>query len=567
MAMLRLCLASLLVSATWLLVLAKGPLCSWHPLYTAGMSHQIIRSWSFSSQEADGSQYWAQSTYIPQYEQHSFHPQADPSSTKYLGLDYFTTHSGKQAEANFVTLNFQREAKVYLLVHAYVSGFPAATLAGWTSEGWVAKKEGSSDKTIFGLGAYKQEMHAPGYAYAFSMTGEDIVIPDAKYIAANIGGITAKGYYSALIGEADGSPVTSPTAPAGMSITPGGRCPDALHNKWTTPGTDKDDVQTSTMQFETWHPLWDPCFWCAYDHEHGSAAKELMGYAPRYGYTALKNNNQNESAKGFKDIVLETADHYVYYGLHAHVSQPTRFSTRFHTLVLAVTDKATKTLQLELRFKADYGLRAVRLALKGDQMPLTPEDQKLFAEQEDGYKHRKHRLLNVINPTSMDPRFLYRDSPDELHGEYEQWATCPICTYTKRWDEPTVDFRDMGLALKDTTGSDTTTLGRMRDGKFYQQPSTNRQLRGKFTISDDNCIYKLRDIAGKAVNGKFYTDQYGKKLLAGPGEGAIAQYIKPGFSITIDGQYETDDTWTGLYKNGTMGHMRNVGLAVEETQN
>lgn len=567
MATLRIGLASLVLSAIWLLAYAKGTLCSSHPLYTEGMQHQIIRSWSFATQDADGSQYWAESAYLPQYKQHSFHPQADPTSTKYAGLDYFTTHSGKLAKENFVTLNFQREAKVYLLIHAYESGFPPATLPGWTSEGWVAKKEGNDKDTIFGLGARKQEMYAPGYSYAFSKTGEDVVIPDRLFIAANIGGITAKGYFSALIGEADGSPARPPPTPAGMSITPGGRCPDALHNKWTAPGKDKADTETFGKMFQTWHPLWDPCFWCAYDHEHGSAAKEIMGYTPLYGYTALKNDNQNETAKGFKDMVLDTPDHYVYYGLHVHASQPGRFTTRFHTLVIAVTDKLTKTKQVELRFKADYGLRAVRLAAKGEHMPLTPEDQKLYNEQEDGYKPRKHRLLNVINPAAMDPRFEYRDPPDEMHGEYEQWATQPICTYTKRWDEPTVDLRDMALALKDITGTDTTVLGRKRDGVFYQQPSVNRQFRGKFTISDDFCVYKLEDISGKAAEGKFYTDQYGKKLVAGPGPNNIGQYINPGVTVTVDGEYETADSWLGLYKNGTKGHMRNVGLAVDETQN
>lgn len=558
----------LFASAACFAAATKGPLCSSHPLYTAGMSSQIIRSWSYAVQDADGRQYFTQSAYFPQYKQHSWAPQDNPASTKFAGLDYFTTYSGKKATENFVTLNFQRPAKLYLLVHAYVRGFPPATLAGWTSEGWVERKEQDAASTKLGLGSHKAEMHAPSMAYAFSQTGEDVVIPDAGYIAANIGGITAKGYFSALVAEEDGSPIRAPTPPAGMVIPAGGRCPDALHDKWTAPGTDAADTQTFGKSFETWHPLWDPCFWCAYDHEHGSAAKELMGYTPRYGYTALKNKLQDESPKGFKDIVISEGDFYFYFGIHAHMSKASRFNTQFHTVVMAATDKATKTLQMELRFKADYGMRAVRLAPTGEQEGVSPEDKQLFSAREESRGLRQQRLVNVVNMAALDPKFDYRDAPDQQAGQYEQWGTGAICTATSRFREPTVDFKDMGLALKSTTGNETTMLGRTRDGVFVQSPSTNRQLRGIFEVGDKHCMYKLRDIMGKpAADGSFYTDAYGKKILGGAGPDSVKQFIKPGFSISLNGTYETVDTWLGVYEEGKMGSMRNVALAVDETEN
>eukprot|EP00171_Calliarthron_tuberculosum_P005281 IDg5281t1 len=238
--------------------------CTDHPLWGSTGNGVLMRSWYYAP-GGDDRMHWSQSVYLPQYTQHSWVPVGDPTSTKYLNLDYFTTHSSRDPVENYCTINFQRRAKVYLLVHGWVRNDPDATLAGWKSEGWVEFKPNTSSNrdTIFGLGKRKGKMYAPSRAYVFSKIAESLTIPSHHVIGSNIRGINLKGYWSVLISEADGSASVPPKSPP----TP----PTRRHTK---------------KMFKTYHPLWDPCFWCAYDHEHGSDAKSLMGYAPKYGYTA-----------------------------------------------------------------------------------------------------------------------------------------------------------------------------------------------------------------------------------------------------------------------------------------
>lgn len=561
------------VCALVMLVHAQtGMMCSEHPLAPTEKKGVLIRSWSYAPRE-DGHMNWPQSVYLPRYTQHSWVPVGDDASNKYLGLDYFTSHSSSVPEKNFCTLNFQRMAKIYLLVSGYERGDPEATLTGWKSEGWVEFKERASQEnnTVFGLGSRKGEMYAPSRAYVFSKVAQSVTIPSHHVLATYIKGIKVEGYWKALIGEADGSAFIPPESPLGVSIPPGGRCPDELHDAWMTPATDAADEFTTGKMFHTFHPLWDPCYWCAYDHEHGSDPKSLMGYSPKYGYTALKNGNEDESHKGFKGIVMDVDDKLVYYGIHAHMSKGHRFGTRHHTKVIAVVDKITKKLEVELSFKADYGHREVRLAEGNDRLPLSSEDEALRDAISSGSQPRKQRLINVIDPKNYDTRLLYRTPPDQLHGEYEQWSTHPICSTVKRWGEPTVDFKDMGLALRTTSSapSDVTVLGRIIDDDFIQQPSTNREFRSEdFEISDKYCIFPLPDINGKPdANGKFYTDPYGNVLLGGPGPEACAQLVHPGFNLKITGRYETMDTWYGMYTKGSSGSMKNVGYGIDENEN
>lgn len=429
--------------------------------------------------------------------------------------------------------------------------------------------QGKHTRTTMDIGSRNETFLVPHMAYVFSKVGSSVEIGSKDWMYANLPHLDTKGYWSAMIAEEDGSPVAAPTRPRGMEIEAGARCPDALHDRWITPGTDQLDTSAhGNTMFRTWHPLWDPCYWCSYDHEHGSAAPLLMKYYPKYGYTALKNNEQDESHKGFKDIVLDLGTHFMYYGIHAHMSSKTRFSTRFHTLVIAVSEKVTEEIVAEISFKADYGHEEVRLA-KGGIAPITPDDAELKAETAP-YSPRKFRIINIINMENLDPRYLYRVIPGELDGTYEQWRTVPICSYVKWGHEPNVDFKDVGLALKTAENKEeVTVLGRIRSGKLVPHASVSREFRAEdFTIADRLCKFALPDIRGQPKkDGKFYTNPYGTALLDGPGPTNIAQYIKPGFNITVSGDYNTMDTWLGLYIKGAEGHMRDIAGAVQADQN
>lgn len=555
----------LLLSST---LASTGMVCEDHPLASTVDKGVLISSWSYAP-DVVNHQYWVQSVYLPRYTKHVWAPLEDNRSTKYANLDYFNTHNSRRPLEDFFTIKFQREAKVYLLVSGHIGG-PVVTLKGWNSEGWVQlTPETIKNRTIeIGLGKRKLTASVPSRGYVFSRVGKTLTIPSYHIVGEQLLGMTAKGYWSLLIAEADGSPSTAPTTPNGIIVKPNSRCPEALHDAWVTSGTDVDDLQTYGRMFRTYHPLWDPCYWCAYDHEHGSNAKALMGYVPRYGYTALKNGKQDESHKGFKDIVMEVNDKFVYYGMHAHMSSGKRFGTRHHTLVIAVTDKQGE-LELELRFKADFGHREARLAGNVAKIPLTPEDERLRNEMAG--KPRRVRIVNVVNPGNLDRSLNYRGSPNERIGEYEQWFTVPICSLVKRFGEPAVDFKDMGLALryKDSGVDDIVELGRTHKGVFAQGASVDREFRARdFEIGQSFCNFSNPDGSiATQVSGKFYTDPYGKIILEKAGPAACAQFIKPGFSIRIEGSFETMDTWFGLYQDGKEGHIRNIALGVLESEN
>ena len=147
-------------------------------------------------------------------------------------------------------------------------------------------------------------------------------------------------------------------------------------------------------------------------------------------------------------------------------------------------------------------------------------------------------------------------------------STQPICSKVKRWGEPTVDFRNMALAMKSGSGNGITVLGRFRDGKLVPQTSENRQFRAEnFRLSDKLCMFALPYIFGAQKDGKFYTDVYGSKLYSSPGPGRVAQFIKEGFAYEITGEFDTEDTWDGLYIKGGEGSFRDVGKCLLYNKN
>ncbi len=395
------------------------------------------------------------------------------------------------------------------------------------------------------------------------------MLPSVEWVRKNINGLKTNGYYVILVAEASGEPVQKPAPPEGVEITAGGRCPKELHDAWRTKPTDENDEQTRNMTFATHHPLWDPCYWCGYDHEHGSSAKQLMGYEPKFGYVALKNRNEDESHNGFKGIVMQVENQLVYYGLHMHMSHPRRFFTRFHTAVFAVVDANTKELLLELSYKADYGFVATRLK-KGGHYPLREIDRELHERQVNQKVSRGMRVVNVINPGNLDKRFMYREKGNILKGEYEQWVMQPLCSKKQGLREPVVDIKDPLQALRtaESDSDDAIILGRDLHGRFKRNVGVNRDFRvTNLQIAEEFCQFRLSEIGGIPKSGVFYTDVYGKRIIKGPGRHAVRQYIKPGFRLNITGIFMVDDTWLGLHKKGIMGGLRDITYSVDPTQN
>ncbi len=529
-------------------------------MYRKGMKGEMIKAWMYAPRR--NRMYWTPATYIVRNTRYNFIPQDKPGSKKYIGLDYFLTGFNGEIQRDYLKIYFQRRAKTYLLVHGYDRLKLPAQLEGWRSEGWVQRTSGHPYlKHRFGLGQRKGEIPVAYYAYAFSKIGDSVTVPSSRFIKRNIkydGEMQTSGFFSLLVAESNGRPVRKPSYPKGMRIKAGQFCPRQLHDKWVAKEMDDDDRHTKRRTFRSWHPLWDPCFWCSYGHEHGSAAPIIMGYLPRYDYTALKNNHQDESHEGFKDIVADVGSHWLYVSVHARMSSGSRFHTRHHTMVIAAVRKSTMELELELRFKADYGSLTVRKR-GGGIVGVSKKEEEL--RRMFGYK-RRHRLVNIINPRRIDPRWRYKKGDRLMRGEYEQWATKPICSEISNGREPTIDFKDAALAKLDVRGRGTTRLGRMKDGRLRWNASVNRELRAKdWVIDGDLCEF------GDGIHGKFYTDVYGEEMEDGPGTNNVRQFIKEGFRLEISGDFETADPWLGLYLNGIRGEMRNIAFGIDETKN
>lgn len=544
----------------------KGFMCKDHLLkkhypYVTG---EILRSWVFRKND-EGSQQWFNSAYRPR---HNFKLENNGGTPKmYENLDHFGIFNGLRSYKDWATVHFQRKAKVYLYVNSWDGPEKKPSLSGWTSEGYVKALSDDRQKwTAGGIGTESKEYTVLLRGFMFSkVVDETVVLPTRQYIAANVRNLKTDGFYNVFFAEADGSPTQVPQKPNQFrDIQPGQKCPEKLHNWWRLPGDDTTDPFIKGRLFKTWHPLWDPCFWCTYAHEHGSSAPMIMDYWPRYDYTALKNFNQDEAHEGFKDYVFDGPQYYIYYGTHAHVSDYGRFYTRFHTNCFVARKKSTWEIELNVCFKSDYGSLLVRDKDR-NKVGVTDEEEEL--REEIGVP-RRMRIVNVLNHGQLSPKFLYRPKNILLTGLYEQWATSPICATTTNYKEPTVDIKDPLTAMKKPYFPDcgakcnTQILGFGDGDQFVPSASVNREFRvTKMMFDVEACEFSnVENFKG----GVFYTNPYANVTVDGPGRTHIRQYIKEGFSYPMDGFYNTLDVWQGLYQKGAFGHFRNVAYGIDQ---
>lgn len=139
------------------------------------MKGVLMRSWTYNPRP-DRTMYWTTSGYFAQYTQNAWAPLDDETSTKYIGLDFCVTYAGDTNPIvdDFITVSFQRAAKVYLMVHAYRGNGAKTSLTGWRAEGYVTRVKGDG-KTKFDIGTQKRDIGAPGRAYVFSKVVESSV--------------------------------------------------------------------------------------------------------------------------------------------------------------------------------------------------------------------------------------------------------------------------------------------------------------------------------------------------------------------------------------------------------
>lgn len=299
----------------------------------------------------------------------------------------------------------------------------------------------------------------------------------------------------------------------------------------------------------------------AYDHEHGSAAKILTGYTPKYDYVAWKNSRQDEKHSGFKSFVAKKGNFFIYYNMHAQSSNIGRALVRFHTITLAIIDATTKELLFEVGHKADFGFLGVRNVTKRPIIPLRQEDYELKRTQRG--KATQFRALNVVDIGNLNSNYRFRTNP--IHGAYEEWATQPICTNVKKNGAVKADIERPVTGIKSATEVRTkVNLGRSFRGKFIRNVGMSRNIRfNGASVGAHACRFE----GGEKPEGYFYTDPDGRKVLENPGPTAVRQFIKRGFRFSFSYASETADEWLGLYQEGEKGFFKDSGFGVNPDVN
>ncbi|KAI0566299.1 hypothetical protein FGB62_10g212 [Gracilaria domingensis] len=485
----------------------------------------------------------------------------------YDALDWFYVEHHKQPVSDrFIQLNLHRDAKVYLIVSVqYNNDFPPARLPGWNSEGWAIRVDRLDREFVFGV-HQTQSRYLPTRVYIFSRGARGTaILPSNDWVTRSVSGVNVIGGWYAMVAEHDGKPSEKPAQPNGVSetILPNRRCPDALHGLWVTPETDASDADVRGRMWPTWHPQWDPCYWClvltnnffcfglrfvscsAYDHEHGSSALAAMNYAPKFGYTPWKNNREEESHEGFKCAVLRARSYYVCFCIHMQASKLRRVSVRNHTIIFAVSEARTKELLAEVTHKGFFGFTGVR-AREGGFVGLTNEEEELQIELYENERITNKRSVNVINIHSLNPAYEY-NRVELVRGTYEEWATNPICSGSGRSGMLTMDITNPITGIVSSTKADeSVSLGRENDGTFKRNDGSTRLLLiGNFIFSDDLCSFENED--GRAADGTFYTDVSGRKLMSGPSRNSVRQFVKRGFKMEMSGKYTVVDPWGGEF--------------------
>lgn len=295
-----------------------------------------------------------------------------------------------------------------------------------------------------------------------------------------------------------------------------------------------------------------------------------MGYAPKYGYTAWKNNREVESNQGFKNFVFRYGEFMVYFGIHVQTSHLRRVYESHHTINLVITRASTKEVLVEITHKGDYGFIATRKR-GGGFFPFTVADAALLRRQESRDYPSRRRSVNVIDESNLDYRFAYRSSLRSL-GLYEDWTTQPICSTNGMYGggHISVDVTTSATGIKSLSQKNVAViLGTVRNAKFFRSTGIQRIIRFQsYVISYASCMFTLADIfGGQSRNGVFYTDSYGKTLRNGPGRNHIRQYIKPGFRLEINGKFHVQEPWLGVHGKDDGGFMVDLGFGIDPSKN
>ncbi|CDF38307.1 unnamed protein product [Chondrus crispus] len=410
------------------------------------------------------------------------------------------------------------------------------------------------------------------YVYVFSrQSGSDnsIVIPSSSWIQKHISArFRVFLNFQVRLSEANGRASPMPGYFQGSMVAPNQPCPSALHETWRVKMDDPHDPDTRGHYFQTWHPAWDPCFWCAYGHEHGSSPQHLMRYTPKYGYAAWKNDRESEADPGFKGFVFRVGVFNVFYMLHAQASTLRRVNEEYHTVQLVVKRADTGALMLDITQKASFGFLSAR-GRHDDFVPLTAYDARMQELQKAKDVPRRFRTINVVDMGHLDRRFRYQRNP--MEGVYEMWMTTIQCMKHKAFGGFIVDLKAPGTGIVSAARSDVAVrLGPNGEweGKtrFLRNVGAARSVRlDEGTFGAEFC--KFSNAPNASVDGYFYTSPRADVLLDRPGKGAIRQYIDKRFFMQVRGSYEPAELGLGLHTHEARGFFGDIGYGLDPDSN
>lgn len=558
-------------------------LCSDHPVYDPANPYNpvLLSSWSVLASKTVLEEF----AYLPHHTEHQYVPATYTDgalqfavSDVYKGLDLL--HFANRKDYPNMQLFTTRPAKIYMFLDVnYDSSAPSQvakqmTLIGWQSEGWAYLNQGGYEVRYGVHDSLTRNLSIFSYVFSKSTFEEDgehtAYIQSPRFIKQKTvnNGISINGRYNVFLAEADGSASTDVGLFEGQSIPPNTRCPDALHDRWVTQDPNTADTHTAGIDFQTYHPQWDPCFWCAYDHDHGSNPAQ-MRYKPMFGYTALKNYDMDEPNQGFKGYLFHVKKYLIYVNLHSQLSNIRRVHTRFHTMNIVVTERGvSKKILMDLRYKADFGFEAVKIA-DNSFIPLN-EDEKAI---KDAQSVVQFKSINVLDIANMDTTLKFKKPYTQ--GVYEEWISLPMCAKAKSkkrsfqftFKRPNTGI--LSVAQPDTEVKLFAPYDGKEGGTYYDYVVNSTNLYRSIRFAKVNFDEALCQFDPRMYNstGEFYTNPNASVILPGPGPNAVRQFIEPGFKLYLNGKYETAEHWSGLYEKQSRGFFINPGFGIDAAVN
>lgn len=397
----------------------------------------------------------------------------------YAGWDVLSTpNSGAHTYSNrtdWLTLQLNRPAKLAVVWRA---GIPLPKWLGDANSGWAR----GEDVTVNGKAA-------PTYTKSFP-AGE-----------VKLGGVydpgststTPKNTYPVLFAESDGTPPAAPAVSAGLETPePNQTCPQWVHDRYETKGPDG-------KSYATWHPQIDPVYWCYFNHEHGSDPSLLKaGYKPAFGYTAAAHG-MAEPHVGFKSYAFDDlAGQKWLVTQHFGTSGLARACNRFHTVDIAVADKASGKLLADLRFMGDFG-KAITFETDEPLTPTACPDQARKADADGSRGNRKLSPASTFTGTGYEP--------------WRAFVGQTVFGFEK--DSFTMSTPSFATMCKDLVCDQGQATG--EKGEFRHLSVAG---------------FGINSARAKAT-GEFYTNPQGTALVASDTSGAVKQYISPGMRSTV----------------------------------